>query len=78
MAATTLRLNPEPAPLGRDRRNVQELARLVTRHSPRFRRIALAHLGDVADAEDAVQDALLSALTHADQFRGQSFVQQPR
>lgn len=29
-------------------------------------------LGNVADAEDAVQDALLSAYTHLDQFRGQS------
>jgi RNA polymerase sigma-70 factor, ECF subfamily len=29
-------------------------------------------LGNVADAEDAVQDALLAAYTHLDQFRGQS------
>jgi RNA polymerase sigma-70 factor, ECF subfamily len=29
-------------------------------------------LGDAADAEDAVQDALLSAYTHLDQFRGQA------
>jgi RNA polymerase sigma-70 factor, ECF subfamily len=29
-------------------------------------------LGNAADAEDAVQDALLSAYTHLDQFRGQA------
>jgi RNA polymerase sigma-70 factor (ECF subfamily) len=29
-------------------------------------------LGNVADAEDAVQDALLAAYTHLDQFKGQS------
>jgi RNA polymerase sigma-70 factor (ECF subfamily) len=34
--------------------------------------MALRGLGNVEDAEDAVQDALLSALTHVDQFRGQA------
>jgi DNA-directed RNA polymerase specialized sigma24 family protein len=38
----------------------------------RFRRIALRFLGNIADAEDAVQDALLSAFTHLDQFGGQA------
>ena len=51
---------------------VQELTDVITRHTPRFRRIALGHLSNVADAEDAVQDALLSALTHVHQFRGQA------
>lgn len=51
---------------------VHELTDVITHHSPRFRRIALARLGNAADAEDAVQDALLSALTHVDQFRGQA------
>jgi RNA polymerase sigma-70 factor, ECF subfamily len=72
MAATALQLSPQPIPIGRHRRKVQELVHLIARHSPRFRRIALAHLGNVADAEDAVQDAVLSALTHVDQFRGQA------
>ena len=53
-------------------KNVQQLTDLVTQHSPRFHRIALAHLGNVADAEDVVQDALLAALTHVDQFRGEA------
>jgi hypothetical protein len=39
-------------------------------HSARFRRIGLGHLSNLADAEDAVQDALLSAFTHVYQFRG--------
>jgi DNA-directed RNA polymerase specialized sigma24 family protein len=34
--------------------------------------LPLFSLGDVADAEDAVQDALLPALTHVDQFKGRA------
>lgn len=37
-----------------------------------FYRSAHRVLGNVADAEDAVQDALLAAFTHLDQFKGQS------
>ena len=37
-----------------------------------FYRSAYRVLGNVADAEDAVQDALLAAYTHLDQFKGQS------
>jgi RNA polymerase sigma-70 factor, ECF subfamily len=72
MASTALQADPEIISIGCDQTRVQELSDLITCHSPRFRRIALAHLGNVADAEDAVQDALLSALTHVDQFRGQA------
>jgi RNA polymerase sigma factor (sigma-70 family) len=39
--------------------------------SPLYRR-AYRILGNTADAEDAVQDALLAAYTHLDQFRGQA------
>src|SRR5262245_53155517 len=63
MAATTLPLNPGPIAVECYERKVQELAEVVARHSPRFRRIAPAHLSNIADAEDAVQDAFLSALT---------------
>jgi RNA polymerase sigma factor (sigma-70 family) len=38
---------------------------------PLYRR-AYRILGNTADAEDAVQDALLAAYTHLDQFRGQA------
>ena len=50
--------------------NVQELTELIARDSPRFRRIAFCHLHNLADAEDAVQDAFLSALAHMHQFKG--------
>ena len=33
---------------------------------------SLGHLGNLADAEDAVQNALLPALTHVDQFKGRA------
>jgi RNA polymerase sigma factor (sigma-70 family) len=72
MAATALQLSPEPIAVECHQSKVQELIDVITHHSARFRRIALGHLSNVADAEDAVQDALLSALTHVDQFRGQA------
>ena len=72
MATATLQLNPETIPISRCQGKAKELTEVITHHSPRFRRIALAHLGNPADAEDAVQDALLSALTHLDQFKGQA------
>jgi len=72
MSATALLLNPEPIADECYQSKVQELTDVITRHSPRFRRIALRHLSNVADAEDAVQDALLSALRHVHQFRGQA------
>jgi RNA polymerase sigma factor (sigma-70 family) len=39
---------------------------------PLLHRTAYRYLGNTADAEDAVQDALLSAYKHLDQFRGQA------
>jgi RNA polymerase sigma-70 factor, ECF subfamily len=72
MAATALQLSPEPIAVECYQRRMQELTDVIITHSPRFRRIALGHLGNAADAEDAVQDALLSALTHVDQFKGRA------
>ena len=72
MAATALQLSAEPIPVACYQSKVQELTDVITHHSGRFRRIALCHLSNVADAEDAVQDALLAALTHVHQFRGQA------
>ena len=72
MAATALQLNPESIAVECYQGNVQELTDVITHHSARFRQIALGHLSNLADAEDAVQDALLSALTHVHQFRGQA------
>jgi len=72
MAATALQLNPELIPAECYQSKVKELTEVIKHHSARFRRIALGHLSNVADAEDAVQDALLSALRHVHQFRGQA------
>jgi RNA polymerase sigma-70 factor, ECF subfamily len=72
MATAVVQPNPGSISIQCYQRNIRELTDVIASHCPRFRRIALAHLGDVADAEDAVQDALLAALTHVDQFRGQA------
>lgn len=50
----------------------QELDEVLSRCRPSLYRSADRFLGNAADAEDAVQDALLSACKHLDQFRGQA------
>lgn len=45
---------------------------VAARYSPVLFRIALKRLRNVEDAEDAVQDALLSAYKHIGQFEGRS------
>ena len=72
MAATVLQLSPESIAVECYQSKVQELTDVITQRSARFRQIALGHLNNVADAEGAVQDAWLSALTHVQQFRGQT------
>lgn len=54
------------------REELQELSTVFDRRVASFKRIALRVLGNAADAEDAVQDAFLSAYKHLDQFRGQA------
>ncbi len=49
-----------------------EMQDVLSRRLPAFHRKAYRYLGNAADAEDAVQDALLSAYKHLDQFRGQA------
>lgn len=44
----------------------------LLRYWPSFYRTAFRYLGNAADAEDAVQNALLSAHKHLGQFRGQA------
>src|SRR5260370_39185493 len=51
---------------------LQQLTDVIVRHLARFRRIALRFLGNIADAEDAVQDAFLSVFTHLDQLGRQA------
>ena len=50
----------------------REMGDALLRYRPIFYRSAFRYLGNVADAEDAVQDALLSAYKHIGQFRGQA------
>ena len=50
----------------------QELQDILSRGLAPFYRSAYRLLGNTADAEDAVQDALFAAYKHLDQFRGQS------
>ena len=50
----------------------QAWEQVLSSRLPLFYRQAYRLLGNAADAEDAVQDALLAAHTHLNQFRGQS------
>jgi RNA polymerase sigma-70 factor, ECF subfamily len=50
----------------------EALERILSTGLLSFYRMAYRVLRNVADAEDAVQDALLAAYTHLDQFKGQA------
>jgi RNA polymerase sigma-70 factor, ECF subfamily len=50
----------------------EEMNKALSRCRASFLRNAYRFLENVADAEDAVQDALLSAYKHIDQFRGEA------
>jgi RNA polymerase sigma-70 factor, ECF subfamily len=52
--------------------SIQQMQHVLSRSLPSFYRRAYRLLGNTADAEDAVQDALLAAYKHLHQFRGQS------
>jgi len=51
---------------------LRELDNILSRALPRFRRIAMRWLGNHEDAEDAVQDAMLSAFKHIADFEGRA------
>ena len=53
---------------------VQDLEGTLARHLPALHRLAFRQLRNHEDAEDAVQDALLSAFTHISQFEGRSHI----
>jgi RNA polymerase sigma-70 factor (ECF subfamily) len=53
-------------------KKTEEMQDVLARSMPSFYRRAYRYLGNAADAEDAIQDALLSACRHLDQFKGQS------
>ena len=50
--------------------NARQFDEVLSRYLPSLQRMAFRKLGNPADAEDAVQDALLSAYKHLDQFNG--------
>jgi RNA polymerase sigma-70 factor (ECF subfamily) len=51
-----------------------EMNQAFSRRRESFFRSAYRFLGNAADADDAVQEALLSAFSHIDQFRGEAQV----
>src|ERR1700733_16089980 len=53
-------------------KGTRETQDVFSRCRPSFYRTAYRQLNNAADAEDAVQDALLSAYKHLDQFKGQA------
>lgn len=59
---------PHPAVHTRQQ-DLGELEDAVARYLPRLYSRAFRYVGDAHDAEDAVQDALLSAYKHLDQFK---------
>lgn len=61
----------EPTVYGRQE-EIRQLTNVIASHRPSLTRIALRLVGNAADAEDAVQDAFLSAYTHLDQFKRQA------
>jgi RNA polymerase sigma factor (sigma-70 family) len=56
----------------RDSEICKAFAHILSSGLPSLYRGAYRLLGNAADAEDAVQEALLAAYTHLDQFRGQA------
>jgi len=60
------------ASIGNAAKDTREPQDAFSRYLPLLHRTAYRYLGNAADAEDAVQDALLSAYRHLDQFRGQA------
>jgi RNA polymerase sigma factor (sigma-70 family) len=50
----------------------RDLQDVISRYLPAFHRYAYRCLGNAADAEDAVQDALLAAYKHLGKFEGRS------
>ena len=72
MATIALDIDGEGVAAQCNQCKLQPLTEVIVRDFARFHRIALRLLGNIADAEDAVQDAFLSAFTHLDQSRGQA------
>lgn len=73
MQATEACINQErPARADWSGDSARALDNVVLRNLPVFQKRALHHLRNLADAEDAVQDALLCACKNVAQFRGRA------
>jgi RNA polymerase sigma-70 factor, ECF subfamily len=73
MQGTATHIGSEHCPDISARQNeTREAQDVFSRYLPLLHRTAHRYLGNAADAEDAVQDALLSAYKHRDQFRGRA------
>lgn len=73
MQATAAYLGSEPhLDIPAAENKPRELQDVFSHYLPLLHRTAYRYLSNEADAEDAVQDALLSAYKHMDQFRGQA------
>lgn len=73
MKKPTTDINVQPDhPEGPTQEHVQELSAIIAHRMQYFQRIAMRQLGNAQDAEDAVQDAFLSAYRHLSRFRGQA------
>ena len=64
--------NDQGRPVSIRERDTGEFQEVVSRYLPLFYNRAYRYLGDAHEAEDAVQDALLAAYRHLDQFKGAS------
>ena len=62
---------PVPQIFGEDGKTLNEL---LSKYSPAMYRAALRKLGNAEDAEDALQDALLSASRNLGQFKGECHI----
>ncbi len=62
----------EPEEIPNEEGVAHQLEKILASGLPSLYRRAYRILGNAADAEDAVQDALLAAYTHLHQFRGQA------
>ena len=73
MGTAVADLDGAPVELAQHHQNgVEELTNIFVDRWQSLYRIAMRHLENVADAEDAVQDAFLSAYTHLNQFKRQA------
>jgi RNA polymerase sigma-70 factor, ECF subfamily len=70
-AVTDFQQTEGPGGEGLDSR-IQELTSIIAHRMTFLRRTALRHVGNMADAEDALQDAFLSACKHVNQFKGEA------